>query len=77
MNIYKVTDEAHDVFMVRVTPADPADPDADHAAAQTAYEAWRDVPNIENPEGRAVIEVILVASDDSALCPGPYPNFID
>ena len=78
MNIYRVTDEGRDQFLVRITPADPADPDADHAAAQVAYETWRDVPgNIDRPEDRPVIEVQLIASDDPALASGPYPNFID
>lgn len=75
--IYKVIDEARDVFYVCITAADPVDETADTAAAQAAYEAWRDVPNIENPTGRAVISVELFASDDANAIGRSFPNYLE
>jgi hypothetical protein len=58
MNIYKVIDQARDAYFVRAVDAE---------AAQAAFEAWRDLPSVENPAGRAILSVDLIASDDPTL----------
>jgi hypothetical protein len=76
MKLYEVIDLARDKFYVLGT---------NRADAQTKYETWRDTPdNIENPEGRDVVSVVLIASDgsvdespDDASDINSFPTFIE